>query len=430
MSDTARPTMSLPWWKEPTKDQWYAYIAAWLGWTLDAFDFTVFLVLLVPIAKEFNAPLTLVVLVGTLTLWMRFIGAIASGWMADRLGRRAPLMISILWYSICNFIAGFSPTFIFLLVFRTLLGIGMGAEWPAGAALAMETWPARSRGLVASVLQGSWALGYLLAALIYATLFDYIGWRGMLWIGVLPALAVVWIRIYVKEPEVWLENQRQQRERQAPVRAPLLAIFRRSVVLNTLSACWWMASAFTVYYSIFGLFATYLQRDLHLSAAAVGWPLVFSNAATFIFSFLWGSVADIWGRRWAMIIPAIIGLFVTPFYLMTTDFWTIAVAFSIQGAFAGAIYGQNPSYLTERFPTEVRATAAAFCYHVGAVVAGFVAPILSYFAVDLGYGFAMPMLVATSGGIISFIFALLLGPETKGKVMVADLEIIAAAEVP
>ncbi len=109
MSGVAKPQSTIPWWKEPTKDQWYAYIAAWLGWTLDAFDFTVFLLLLVPIAKEFNEPLTAVTLVFTLTLWMRLIGAVASGWMADRMGRKAPLMISILWYSICNFIAGFSP---------------------------------------------------------------------------------------------------------------------------------------------------------------------------------------------------------------------------------------------------------------------------------------------------------------------------------
>src|SRR6476660_10481127 len=104
-STTPSPVSSaLPWWKEPTKDQWYAYVAAWLGWTLDAFDFTVFLVLIVPIAKQFDAPLALVAVVGTLTLWMRLLGAVAAGWMADRMGRRAPLMISILWYSMCNFI--------------------------------------------------------------------------------------------------------------------------------------------------------------------------------------------------------------------------------------------------------------------------------------------------------------------------------------
>ncbi|MDR3538753.1 MAG: MFS transporter [Acetobacteraceae bacterium] len=430
MSGYSRSDSSVPWWKEPTKDQWYAYTAAWLGWTLDAFDFTVFLFLLVPIAKEFNASLTLVVLVGSLTMWMRFAGAIASGWMADRLGRRAPLMISILWYSACNFIAGFSPTFLFLLVFRTLLGIGMGAEWPAGAALAMESWPPRSRGLMASVLQGSWALGYLVAAVLYATVYSYIGWRGMLWVGVLPALAVVWIRVYVKEPEIWIENQKLQKVQKAQMKVPLLAIFRRGVLLNTVTACWWMASAFTVYYSVFGLFAAYLQKDLHLSAADVGWPLAFSNGLTFLASFFWGTLSDRIGRRWAMIIPAIIGFAITPFYLLTVDFTTIAVAFSVQGAFAGAIYGQNPSYLSERFPTEVRATASAFCYHLGAVVAGFVTPILTWFAVDRGMGFAMPMLVATSGGLVSFVLALLVGPETKGKVLVADLQIIEAAEMP
>ena len=104
------------------------------------------------------------------------------------MGRKAPLMISILWYSLCNFIAGFSPTFAFLFFFRALLGIGMGAEWPAGAALAMESWPARSRGFMSGVLQGSWGLGFALSASAYGFLYDLIGWRGMLWIGILPAL--------------------------------------------------------------------------------------------------------------------------------------------------------------------------------------------------------------------------------------------------
>ncbi|HYZ23906.1 MAG TPA: MFS transporter [Rhodopila sp.] len=429
MSADASDRLAVPWWKEPTRDQWNAYIAAWLGWTLDAFDFTVFLLLLVPISKEFNAPLTAVTLVFTLTLWMRLIGAVSSGWMADRLGRKAPLMISILWYSICNFIAGFSPTFIFLLIFRTLLGIGMGAEWPAGAALAMETWPARSRGLMSSILQGSWALGYLLSALLYATLFDLIGWRGMLWIGVLPALTVVWIRFYVKEPEVWVENRAQQRQQQAEVRAPLFAIFRRDMLWNTFTACWWMASGFVVYYSVFGLFATWLTKDLHLSPALVGLPLILTNAVTFVASFLWGWVADIVGRRWAMIIPALLGLIVTPMYLLTSDYLLITAGFTLQGALAGAIYGQNPSYLTERFPTEVRATAAAFCYHQGAIFGGLIAPVLTYLAVGLGWGFAVPMLIFTTGGLVSFVVALLVGPETKGKRLVADLEIRPLAQL-
>src|SRR5215813_13439500 len=217
---------TLPWWKEPTKDQWLAWWAAWLGWTLDAFDFTIFLLIMVPIAKEFGVPLTAVAIVFTLTLWMRLVGAVASGWLADRIGRKTPLMISIFWYSICNFIAGFSPTFLFLLIFRTLLGIGMGAEWPAGAALAMETWPQRSRGFMGGVLQGSWSIGFLMSSAMYALFYNSIGWRGMLWIGVLPALSVFYVRYFVKEPPVWVENRRLQRVEQREVRTPFFNIFK------------------------------------------------------------------------------------------------------------------------------------------------------------------------------------------------------------
>src|SRR5258707_11630160 len=253
MSASVTPTpasSALPWWKEPTKDQWQAYIAAWLGWTLDAFDFTIFLLIMLPISQEFGVPLTAVAIVFTLTLWMRLVGATAAGWIGDRWGRKLPLMISILWYSICNFIAGFSPTFTFLLIFRTLLGIGMGAEWPAGAALAMESWPTRSRGFMSGVLQGSWGLGFALSAAAYGFLYDDIGWRGLLWIGILPALVVGWVRFYVKEPPICAENKRHQTERKTEVNAPLLMIFKRQYLGNTINSILWSAAAFCVYYAI------------------------------------------------------------------------------------------------------------------------------------------------------------------------------------
>jgi SHS family lactate transporter-like MFS transporter len=138
------PGLSAAWWREPTKDQWLAWIAAWLGWILDAFDFTIFLLIMVPIAQEFGVSVTAVAAVLTFTLWLRLLGAIGSGWLADRIGRKTPLMLSILWFSACNFIAGFSPSFTFLFVVRAILGIGRGAEWPAGATLAMESWPPRA----------------------------------------------------------------------------------------------------------------------------------------------------------------------------------------------------------------------------------------------------------------------------------------------
>src|SRR6202521_3946653 len=190
--------LSVAWWREPTKDQWLAWTAAWLGWMLDAFDFTIFLLIMVPIANEFDVSVTAVAAVLTLTLWLRLVGAVGAGWLADRVGRKAPLMLSILWYSACNFIAGFSPNFTFLFVVRAALGIGMGAEWPAGASLAMESWPARSRGLMGSVLQGAFTIGFALASAAYWVLFDSIGWRGLLWLGILPAIVCVYIRYFVK----------------------------------------------------------------------------------------------------------------------------------------------------------------------------------------------------------------------------------------
>ena len=200
---------------------------------LDAFDFTIFLLIMVPIAKEFDVPLVDVLAMFTITLWLRLIGATASGWLADRVGRKIPLMMSILWYSICNFIAGFSPYFWFLFLFRAflfraLLGIGMGAEWPAGAALAMESWPPRSRGLMSGMLQGSWGIGFLLSSAVYGLFYDQhrlarpvVDWH-------LAGARRLYIRIFVKEPEIWKENRQKQRQQNRELRVPLFEFSSRA----------------------------------------------------------------------------------------------------------------------------------------------------------------------------------------------------------
>ena len=440
--DTGRPAVA--WWREPTKDQWYAYTAAWLGWTLDAFDFTIFLLIMVPISQEFGVPLTAVTAVFAVTLWLRLVGAVAAGWMADRMGRKTPLMISILWYSICNLIAGFSPTFAFLFFFRALLGIGMGAEWPAGAALAMESWPARSRGLMSGVLQGSWGLGFALSALAYGFLygkpnplegvFPYagptIGWREMLWLGILPAFVCIWIRFFVKEPEVWAENQKIQAQSNKAVTLPLLAIFKRQYLWNTITGCLWMAGNFIVYYSIWALFGTYLQKELGWTPAQVAVPIFWANICVFISSAFWGAVSDKIGRRPALMIPCTIALFISPIYLMTKDPVIITAGFILMGLIVGGKDTLNPAWLSERFPTEIRASAAGFVYHQGAIWGGFVAPVLTYYAVDQKMGFAMPMMYATIGSLVFLILGVYLGPETRGKVLTAELEIFKKEVTP
>jgi SHS family lactate transporter-like MFS transporter len=415
---------TVPWWKEPTKEQWLAWVAAWLGWTLDAFDFTIFLLIMLPISQSFHVPLTAVTAVFTLTLWMRLVGATASGWLADRIGRKTPLMISIGWYSACNLFAGLSPTFLFLFVFRALLGIGMGAEWPCGAALAMETWPQRSRGFMAGVLQASWGLGALLSSAAYGLLYNSIGWRGLLMLGVLPALSIVYIRRYVKEPPVWLENRRLQRTQEREVRAPLFKIFKAGMLYNTLTACWWMASAFIVGYSVGGLFPTYLQKDLHLSPGLVALPVMLQSIVFFLSGSVYGWLADRIGRRWAIIYPALLTIPVAPLYLLTHNYATIVVFFALQGAFGGGgMHTLYPAYLAERFPTEVRATASGFVYHQGAIFGGLVAPVITYFALNWHTGFAIPMLIGTTLAAISVALAVLAGPETRGTRLVAELSV-------
>jgi SHS family lactate transporter-like MFS transporter len=354
--------------------------------------------------------------------------------LADRLGRRAPLMISILWYSVCNLLAGLSPTFTFLFVTRALLGIGMGAEWPAGAALAMESWPARSRGLMSGVLQGSWGLGFALSALAYGFLYAPLeawhqgyGWRGMLILGVLPALVCVWIRIYVKEPEVWTENKQIQNATHHQVTLPLFAIFKRKYLYNTLTACLWMAMNFCVYYAVWAMLGTYLQKELGWTPAEVAQPVFWANILTFIASSFWGAVSESVGRRWALMIPMTIALFLIPLYLMQVDHTMFFWFFLLFICFFSGKDALNPGWLSERFPTEVRATAAGFVYHQGAVWGAAVAPILTYFAVNQNMGFAKPMMYGAIGTTIIYIISVYLGPETKGKVMTADLEVIEAA---
>jgi MFS transporter, SHS family, lactate transporter len=411
----------VPWWKEPTKDQWFAWFAGFFGWLVDAFDYTVFLFIMAPIAQEFGVSATAVAAVLTLTIWLRLIGAIGSGWLADRIGRKVPLMLSIFWFSVCNFIAGFSPNFTFLLVVRAALGIGMGAEWPAGASLAMESWPARSRGLMGGALQGAFPLGFALASLAYWLLFDAIGWRGLLWIGILPALLCVYVRYFVKEPEVWVENRKRQRELNQEIRAPLLTLFTPALLFNTATACWWIASVLVVYYAVYGMFATWLQTEFMVAAAVIATPILLSNLVAFSANCVWGWWADRIGRRWSNIIQASIGCVVAPAYLLTNDLSWIMIGFVVQGFFGGGVVGLAPSYLNERFPTEVRSTAAGFCYSVGTGVGGLVPLGISYLAIEQQMGFAMPMLIATMAGSASLVMSLLVSPETKGKVFVADV---------
>ena len=176
------------------------------------------------------------------------------------------------------------------------------------------------------------------------------------------------------------------------------------------------------YYSVNALFATHLQKDLHLAPGLVATPIFFANLGVFLSACGWGWWSDRFGRRWAMIIPALIALPLAPVYLLSTNFQWIAVGFVVQGLFAGGgMQAPMVPYMNERFPTEIRATASAFCYHQAAIFGGAVAPVLTYFAISYQLGFAIPMLIGTTFGLVSVVVALLVSPETKGHVFSSDL---------
>jgi SHS family lactate transporter-like MFS transporter len=205
---------------------------------------------------------------------------------------------------------------------------------------------------------------------------------------------------------------------------PLLKVFKRGLLYNTLTACWWMASAFVVGYSVGGLFPTYLQKDLHLSPGLVALPVMLQSIVFFLSGSCWGWLSDRIGRRWAIIFPALLTIPITPLYLMTHNYLMIVVFFTIQGAFGGGgMHTLYPAYLAERFPTEIRATAAGFVYHQGAIFGGLTAPVITYFALNWHSGFAFPMAVGTILGCISVAAAVFAGPETKGKVLEAELSV-------
>src|SRR2546421_8269631 len=190
-----------------TRDQRNTFVACFLGWTLDALDFFLLTFVFSAVGQEFGRTVPEVAFTSMLTLMMRPVGALLFGLLGDRFGRRIPLMIDIIFYSVIELLTAFSPNFTVFLILRALFGVGMGGEWGLGASLAMETLPAKARGLFSGILQQGYAFGYLLAAIVYWIVFPYFGWRGLFVAGALPAFLVLYIRVRVPESPVWLRQR-------------------------------------------------------------------------------------------------------------------------------------------------------------------------------------------------------------------------------
>jgi len=378
-ASAAMPTDARPWYRQVNSTQWNAFFASFLSWTLDAFDFTIVSFVLVDLQRSFNVSKALVGTVGTVTLFARVFGGIGAGTAADRWGRRAPLMFSVLWFAAFAFLSGLSTTFGMLLALRGLFGIGMGGVWAAGMPLALEHWPARLRGIASGALQAGYSTGFIIAALVFQYAYPLINtrpdfaWRVMFCLGAFPALLVLFVVYRAKESPVWLERQRHLRDTKTTDAVSLTLLFRPNLIRTTLLTALMMTMFIFSYYSITFWYATFIISK-HLQPVSFSLLLNIGGVTGAVAA---GRLAETWlGRRGAASLMMLIGIAAVPLYVLTDNVWLMWLGAFLVGFFAAGSWGMVPTYLNERFPTAVRAVGAGFAYHVGAAIGSFTPTII------------------------------------------------------
>jgi MFS transporter, SHS family, lactate transporter len=389
-----------------TSEQKHVVAASFLGWTLDAFDFFLLVFVIKDIAAEFHVDIADVTFALLLTLAMRPVGAYLFGRAADRWGRRPTLMVNILFYSVIEFASGFAPSLTVLLVLRAIYGVAMGGEWGVGASLTMESIPPQARGFVSGLLQSGYPAGYFLASIVYGVLFEYIGWRGMFMVGVVPALLVFYIRTKVPESPSWQHE---------PARGNTLAVVRSHWRLGIYAVV--LMTAFNFFsHGTQDLYPTFLQVQHQLSPHAVGLIAVIYNIGAIIGGISFGSLSERYGRRRMIVIAAVLSLFVIPLWAFAASpVWLAVGAFLMQVMVQGA-WGVIPVHLNELSPAEARGTFPGFTYQLGNLIASVNATLQADFAARHGGNYALAL--ALVAGIVAVLIAILtaFGVEAKGVV--------------
>src|SRR5271163_1780555 len=387
-----------------TSDQKHVVAASFLGWTLDAFDFFLLVFVLKDIATEFHTDITNVTFAILLTLAMRPIGAYIFGRAADRWGRRPTLMVDVLLYSFIELASGFAPSLTMLLVLRALFGIAMGGEWGVGASLTMESIPPHARGFVSGLLQSGYPAGYFLASIVYGLLFQYIGWRGMFMIGVLPALLVFYIRRTVPESPTW---------KPTTARSNTLAVLKSHWRLGVYAVL--LMTAFNFFsHGTQDLYPTFLQIQHGFSPHEVGLIAVIYNIGAIIGGISFGAMSERFGRRRMIIIASLLSLAVVPLWAFSTSaVWLAVGAFLMQVMVQGA-WGVIPVHLNELSPDDARGTFPGFVYQLGNLIASINATLQAGIATRYGgnYGIALAVVAGTVAIVIAILTAL--GVEAKG----------------
>jgi len=381
-----------------------ALIAGFLGWTLDAFDFFILTFVLATVAKDFNVDMLHMSYTLLASLAMRPVGALIFGLMADRYGRRLPLMIDVVFYSVVEVLSGLAPSYKVFLVLRLLYGIGMGGEWGVGASLVMESVPAKWRGVLSGMLQEGYALGNLLAAAAYYTVFPHWGWRAMFFIGGLPALLSLFIRAKVKEPEVWRENRTTD---WGGYRRAILRNWKRFLYLVLL-----MAMMNFISHGTQDLYPTFLQQARHFQTHMTAIITMISMVGAIAGGLTFGLFSDRRGRRRSMVIALLTAVVLIPLWMFAPNTPLIMVgAFTMQFMVQGA-WGVIPVHINELSPNQLRGFFPGFAYQLGVLIASTASSIEVFFGAHLGLARTMGIFAATVFTIGAIVVAL--GPEAKG----------------
>jgi SHS family lactate transporter-like MFS transporter len=387
-----------------SSDHVYALIASFLGWTLDAFDFFVLVFVVPAVAADFGKTVPDIALAISVTLAFRPVGALIFGLMADRYGRRLPLMIDLVFFSIVEVASGLAPNYTTFLILRALFGIGMGGEWGVGASLAMEKVPRRWRGLLSGFLQEGYATGYLLAAFAYFFIFPTYGWRTMFFIGGAPALLAIFVRLKVKESAVWEKSKHESWSNLGRGIAGHWRLFLYLALMMTMMNF--------VSHGTQDMYPTFLQKQRGFTPREAAVIAMIYNVGAIIGGLANGYYSDLVGRRRAMVTSLLLGILVIPLWAYAPSTTLLVVgAFMLQFLVQGA-WGVVPAHINELSPDSVRGFLPGFAYQCGVLIAGTVAYIEAVFAARFSYAGAMALTAVTVFTLAAIVVSL--GRERHG----------------
>ncbi len=405
------------WWKAGDARARRALIAAAAGWMLDAFDVMLYALVIPAVIKEFGLTKGEAGILGSVTLLAAAGGGIAFGFISDRFGRTRALMGSVLIYSVATALCGLSQNLTQLLIFRTLLGIGMGGEWASGAALVSESWPDEHRGKALGFMQSAWAIGYGLAAAVTALVLPTFGWRAVFFVGLLPAFLVIWVRRRVEEPELWLAQQRANKSAPSAPRASLADAFRGplrrvTIAVTAMNACtlfgWWGLNTWIPSY----LQLPPEQGGIGFTAAIMSGLVIAMQVGMWLGYITFGFVSDAVGRKRTYVSYLLIASILLPLYGITRSPWLLLVLGPLVAFFGTGYYSGFGALTAELYPTAIRGAAQGFTYNLGRIASAAAPWTIGSLAASRGFSVAF---FVTGGAFLLAAFAWRWIPETKGR---------------